>query len=98
MRVCYELSNSNSYISQIRLAQVQDPPSTALVLLDDATDLVNMGPVCVDSAQLPAGSAIDPSAGSVLLSLRVYFDAGGIIGVGNDRIALRGVGLRLFRP
>jgi len=98
VRVCYELSDARSYISQIRLAQVQDPPSSALVLLDDGLDLVNPGPVCVDSAALPAGFEIDPSAGSVLLSLRVNFDAAGIIGAGNDRIVLRAVGLNLFRP
>jgi hypothetical protein len=30
VRVCYELSNSRSFISQIRLSQVADPPSTPL--------------------------------------------------------------------
>jgi hypothetical protein len=98
VRVCYELSDARSFISQIRLAQVQDPPSTALVLLDDGLDLVNPGPVCVDSAALPAGFEIDPSAGSVLLSLRVNFDAAGIIGAGDDRVVLRAVGLNLFKP
>ena len=34
VRVCYELTNSRSFISQILLAQVQDPPSTANVILD----------------------------------------------------------------
>jgi hypothetical protein len=97
VRVCYELSNARSFISQIRLAQVQDPPVIALVHLDDATDLVNPGPVCVDSAQL-TGSETDPSVGSVLLSLRVNFDAAGILGAGADRIVLRGVGLHLFKP
>jgi len=96
VRVCYELSDARSFISQIRLAQVQDPPATALVHLDDATDLVAPGPVCVDSAQL-TGSEIDPSVGSVLLSLRVNFDAAGIIGTGADRIVLRSVGLHLFK-
>jgi len=97
VRVCYELSNARSFISQIRLAQVQDPPAIALVHLDDATDLVNPGPVCVDSAQL-TGSETDRSVGSVLLSLRVNFDAAGILGAGADRIVLRGVGLHLFKP
>src|SRR5207249_5238042 len=44
VRVCYELSNARSFIDQIRLSQVQDPPGTALVQLDDATHLVNPGP------------------------------------------------------
>ncbi len=34
VRVGYELTSSSSFISQIRLAQVQDPPNTAIVLLD----------------------------------------------------------------
>src|SRR5215510_10519622 len=50
VRVCYELSNKRSFISQIRLSQVQTPPQTALVLLDDGTDQTNPGPICVDSA------------------------------------------------
>ena len=69
VRVCYELSSAASFISQIRLAQVQNPPATALVLLDDGTDLVNPGPVCVNSA----ATSIVGEKGSVLLSLRVNF-------------------------
>jgi len=85
VRVCYELSNRRSFITQIRLAQVQDPPSSALVLLDDGADQTNPGPVCVDSA--PA--TVDPSLGSVLLSLRVNF------GNTSDRIVVRALGLHL---
>lgn len=90
VRVCYELSNADSFISQVRLAQVQDPPAVALVLLDDGTDLVGPGPVCLDSLA-PASGPIDPVAGALLLSLRVNF--------GNtlDRIVLRGVALNLER-
>lgn len=86
VRVCYELSNPRSFISQIRLAQVQEPPATALVLLDDATDLTNVGPVCVDSEAV----SIDPSVGAVRLSFRVNY------GDVTDRIVLRAVGLNLF--
>jgi len=85
VRVCYELSNRRSFITQIRLAQVQDPPSSALVLLDDGTNQTNPGPVCVDSAT----ASVDPSLGSVLLSLRVNF------GNSSDRIVVRAVGLHL---
>ena len=88
VRVCYELSNARSFISQIRLAQVQDPPSTALVLLDDGTDLTNAGPICVNSTAL--FEPIDPSKGAVRLNFRVNF--GGI----TDRIVLRAVGLNLL--
>jgi len=85
VRVCYELSNRRSFITQIRLAQVQNPPSSAIVLLDDGTDQTNPGPICVDSAT----TSIDPSLGSVLLSLRVNFGNTG------DRIVVRAVGLHL---
>ena len=85
VRVCYELSNARSFITQIRLAQVQNPPSTALVLLDDGTNLTDPGPICVDSAP----TSVDPAAGAVLLSLRVNF------GDTLDKIVVRSVGLHL---
>jgi hypothetical protein len=85
VRVCYELSSARSFISQIRLDQLQDPPATAVVLLDDPTDLVAKGPVCVDSQ----ATDIDPRAGAIFISFRVKF--------GNvaDAIVIRGVGIRL---
>lgn len=86
VRVCYELSNGRSFISQIRIAQVQDPPSSAIVLLDDGTDLTDPGPVCVDSAS----TAIDPAAGPLLIDLRLNF------GDATDRIVVRGLGLHLL--
>src|SRR5712692_607433 len=99
VRVCYELSNTRSFITQIRLAQVQPTPSTALVLLDDGTNQTAPGPICVNSASLPAGSEIDPSAGGVRLNLRVFFDAAGAgFGHGADRIVIRALGLHLFKP
>ena len=92
VRVCYEYEVNDlqapSFISQVRLAQVQDPPATALVLLDDGTDLVDSGPVCVDSAG-PFSGPIDPSAGALLLSLRLNF------GDTSDVIVVRGVALNL---
>lgn len=86
VRLCYELSDQRSFISQIRLAQVQDPPSSAVVLHDDPTDLTAPGPICVNSPT----SSIDPSAGPLLLSLRVNF------GKTTDRIVVRGLGLHLL--
>ncbi len=85
VRLCYELSSNNSFISQIRLSQVQDPPSFAFVILDDPIDHINNGPICVNSQS----TTIDPAKGSVLLSLGVNF--------GNtfDKIVLRSVGLLL---
>lgn len=85
VRVCYELSNKRSFISQIRLAQVQTPPQSAIVKLDDGTDQTNPGPICVDSA--PAN--VNPSLGEVLLSLRVNF------GNTADKIVIRALGLHL---
>jgi hypothetical protein len=83
VRVCYELTSMNSFIDQIRLAQVQNPPATALVLLDDPTHLTAPGPVCVDSEP----TLVHPALGSVLLALRMNF------GSTADRIAIRGVAL-----
>src|SRR5678816_1295907 len=64
VRICYGLSNTRSFITQVRLAQVQDPPATAQVGLDDGTDLTTAGPICVDSRQ----TSMDPTRGAVRLS------------------------------
>jgi hypothetical protein len=85
VRVCYELSNARSFIDQIRLSQLQDPPSTALVRLDDATHQVNPGPVCVDSVP----TTVNPALGEVRMDLRVNF------GDTSDKIVVRAVGLHL---
>ena len=83
VRVCYQSSNSRSFITQIRLSQVQDPPSSAFVRLDDGTDLTNLGPICVNSSS----TSVDPTQGAVFLSLRTNF------GSTNDRIVIRSLGL-----
>jgi hypothetical protein len=85
VRVGYELTNESSFISQIRLAQVQDPPKTAIVILDDGTDHTDIGPIDVDSAS----TAIDAAAGPLLLSLRTNF------GSTSDKIVIRSLGLHL---
>ena len=85
VRVCYELSNKRSFISQIRLSQVQNPPQSAIVMLDDATDQTNPGPICVDSA----ATSVNPSLGEVLIDLRVNF------GNTADKIVVRALGLHL---
>lgn len=87
VRVGYELTNSNSYIGQIRLAQVEDPPGTAAVRLDDGTAQTDPGPIHVDSSS----ARIDPADGAILLSLRVNF--GDIA----DRIVVRSLGLHVVR-
>ncbi|MDD5410120.1 MAG: hypothetical protein PHF31_01690 [Methylobacter sp.] len=85
VRVCYENSSSLSFISQVRLAQVQNPPSSALVKLDDPTHLNASGPVCEDSTLVKP--AIKSKNGPVLLSLRI--DTGDIY----DKIVIRGLGV-----
>lgn len=83
VRVCYQLSNPGSFINQIRLSQVQDPPGTAVVMLDDGTSLTDPGPVCVDSAS----TTVDPSQGAVILDLRVNF------GNTSDQITIKSLGV-----
>ncbi len=85
VRTCYELSDPRSFITQVRLAQVQDPPASAIVRLDDGTDLLDPGPVCVDSTT----TSVDPEQGELLLSLRLNF------GDTSDRIVVRAIGLTL---
>lgn len=85
VRTCYENLNTRSFITQTRLAQLQNPPSSAAVQMDDGADLNAAGPVCVDSQ----ATSIDPSTGAVLLSYRVNF------GATSDRIVVRAVGLKL---
>jgi hypothetical protein len=98
VRVCYELSNTRSFIDQVRLAQLHSPPSMATVLLDDATHLNAAGPTCHDSTA-PPGGPIDPAKGDVRLDLRIFTAAAGVLGGGGagDKIVVRGVALKLVR-
>lgn len=97
VRVCYEVSETTAaetFISQIRIAQLGDPPDFALVQLDDGTDPLDNGPVCVNSEAPFVGPVeANPAGleGSILLSLRVNF------GDTADTICLRGVGLILCK-
>jgi hypothetical protein len=86
VRIGYELSDARSHISQVRLAQVQDPPEVALVLLDDPTDHTAVGPIHVDSST----TSIDPEEGALLLSLRLNF------GDVSDKIVIRSLALHLM--
>src|SRR6476659_9996142 len=43
--VCYQLSSTNSFISQIRLTEMKTPDQ-AIVIHDDATDLQSITPIC----------------------------------------------------
>jgi len=86
VRVCFENSNPRSCIDQVRLAQVQNPPSRALVILDDPTRLNQAGPTCVDSKST---APINADAGALLLDLRVSFENT------SDAIVVRGLALHL---
>lgn len=92
VRVCYENTSAASYVSQVRLCELNSPSNTCTVRLDDGTDLTDPGPLCVNSAA-PFGGAIeadtdDPNVeGALQLSLRVNF------GDLADTICVRGVGL-----
>ena len=93
VRVCYELSNAASFITAVRLAQVNTPPANATVMLDDGSDLTSPGPVCSDTGQppdvfMPFGP-VHPENGAVLLSLRVNF------GDTAHKIIVRGLALLL---
>lgn len=68
VQVCYQLSNSGSFISQIRLAEMRTPDQ-AVVRHDDGTDLLSVQPTCYRS-QLATGYRPD---GAVLLELRLNF-------------------------
>ena len=95
VRICYELTSKDSYISQIRLAQVQDPSGSASILLDDGTDLIDQGPICVDS-MAPFSEPIDPAAGALRLSFRVNF-TNPIDELSNgDTIVIRAVALNVI--
>jgi hypothetical protein len=82
VRLCYENSSTSTFIDDIRLAQVQNPPSQADVAIDDATAQNLSGPQCYDSKQVD----IDPATGAILLDLRVKFAST------NDVIVVRGLG------
>ena len=85
VRVCYELSGKSAYISQIRIDEVQNPPSRAIVKLDDATHLTAKGPVCVNSK----ATNIATNNGPLLFSLRFNFAST------TDAIVIRGLGFYL---
>ena len=89
VRVCYELSSSSSFINNISLARLQNPPTGLSLLLNDTTDLTNKGPICVDSAAPLNSTPIDPSLGAVRLRLGVNFASD------KDSIVVRAVGLHL---
>jgi hypothetical protein len=87
VRICYESTSIATYVTQTRIAEVQNPPSIAAVKMDDVTDLNLPGANCVTVSG--PGSNIAVGNGPLLLSLR--FNFGSI----NDAIVIRGLGIIL---
>jgi hypothetical protein len=87
IKVCYESTSTLSFISQIRISEVQNPPSTALVRLDDGTDLSSVGPLCVDSRAV--NFPIPTTKGPLLLNIKFNF------GTTKDAVVIRGLGVIL---
>ena len=85
VRVCYEMTSTNTYISQIALMQLQTPGAVTTVV--DGTVRTSIDPVCVDSAPL---APINQANGALRLSLGVHFGGTG------EAIVIRGVGLILI--
>jgi len=81
VRVCYQLSSKKSFISQVRLTEMQ-APDVALVRHDDATDLLSTDPTCYVSTV----GAYHPE-GAVTLALRLKFAKK------TDKITLGSVGV-----
>ena len=81
--ICYQLSNSRSFISQVRLTE-QTTPNVRLVHHDDPTDLLSTAPVCFTSV-VHYGA---PFNGAINLSLRLNFTNAG------DSIMLGAVGVQ----
>jgi hypothetical protein len=87
IRLCYELSNERTFINQVNILQIQNPPDRAVPILTDSSIFNNKGPVCINSQQ--STSPIDPTNGPLLLSLRINS------GDPSDKIVIRGLGLLL---
>ena len=87
VRVCYESTSIATYVTQTRIAEVQNPPSVAAVKMDDPKDLNVAGPQCVDVTG--PGASIPVGNGPLLFSLR--FNFGSIA----DAIVIRGLGIIL---
>jgi hypothetical protein len=88
VRICYESTSVLTYVTQTRIAQVLNPPSSASVLMDNATDLTTVGANCTT---VPVAAAVGVAVGNgpLLLSLRINFSSI------TDAIVIRGLGIVL---
>jgi hypothetical protein len=87
IRIGLEASSAECHLNLIRLAQVNDPPDSAILLGEDERAHRAVGPVSVESESV----SVDPRRGPVLLTLGFAFgDPGGWV-------VVRGLGMRLSR-
>jgi hypothetical protein len=84
--ICYQVSNVASFISHIKLTQLNGPDSYSEVL-NDPGDKTSTSATCVDSMDAPA--LVDPNQGPVRLNLGVTFTSM------TDLIMIRAIGLYL---
>lgn len=87
VRVGVEASNQECFLGLIRLAQVNDPPDSAVLLGEDERPHRAVGPLSIDSEDV----SVDPRRGPVLLTLGFGFDDPG------GWVVVRSLGMRLSR-
>lgn len=87
VRIAYESSSPKTKIEQIRISQLNDPPTTATVRMDETPPAYTGGPTTV-TVKASFGK-IDPKNGALELNLFTTFANT------DDSIIIRGVGLIL---
>lgn len=83
--VCYQISNPQSFISQIRITEMREPDK-AFVIHDESANLQSITPVCYPSN---VGGKAPTQGTAVTLALRLNFQNT------NDKIMLGAVGVEL---
>jgi hypothetical protein len=83
--VCYQVSNPQSFISQIRLSEIKTPEK-AIVRHKDVTDLKNTDPVCYIS-RVDGGGLVTTAA--ITLELELDFQSTG------DKIMVGAIGIKI---
>jgi len=93
VRVCYgphpNTDLPEGIINSIRLVQLNDPPNSASVLMNDQT-VQPPGPICVDS--IP--TSVDPRRGAVRLDLGMQLP---VDGRGQPHLVIYALGLHLMK-
>jgi hypothetical protein len=86
--ICYQVSNSQSFVSQVRLAEMSTP-NQATVIHDDGTALQSTVPTCYTSN---VGGKVPAPGNTVILQLRLDFKNTA------DEIRLGAVGIKIQPP